>query len=228
VASALLGSRIVRAVSPGAALIVCAAAAAAAATPTGHRLPGTAAGRALAQHALIRRSSLGSGFSATPAPHSLPDLTCPAFHPPLRGVVKIGTAVSPTFSGGQSGPFVSQAAYAFANHAQETTVWRKVIRRGLLRCVRDALEAGSSSRVQIKATAGSLLGSPRVSAQSAAYRARGTASMPDESVDVYLDMLVVGRGSVITTVAITSFSDPVARAFERMVAQAALKRLPAR
>jgi hypothetical protein len=212
----------------GAALIACAAAAASAAAPKSPRLPGTAAGRALARHALISRSSLGAGFSESPAPRSLPDLTCAAFHPALPGVVKTGTAISPTFSGGDSGPFVSQSAYAFATAAQQAEVWHKVIARGLLRCVRDSLQAGTTRSVRLRATKAELLSAPRVTRQSAAYRVTGTATTTGQVVDVYLDMLVVGRGPVITTISITSFSDPVSSGFEAQLAGAALRRLPRR
>jgi hypothetical protein len=212
----------------GAALIACAAAAASAAAPKSPRLPGTAAGRALVQHALISRSSLGAGFSESPAPHSLPDLTCPAFHPGLPGVIKTGTAISPTFSGGGGGPFISQSAYAFATAAQQAEVWHKVIARGLLGCVRASLEAGSTRRVTLRATKADLMSAPPVTRQVAGYRVRGTASTTGQLLDVYLDMLVVGRGPVITTISITSFSDPASSAFEAKLARAALRRLPRR
>ncbi|MEA2198864.1 MAG: hypothetical protein QOC77_2853 [Thermoleophilaceae bacterium] len=221
----LLGSRIVRPAALAAVLIACAGAAVSAAA-TKHRLPGTAAGRALARHALITRAALGPGFTSSPAPRSVPQLRCPGFRPALPKVVQIGAAVSPTFSGGASGPFISQSAFAYANAAQQRRVWHRVITRGLLRCARESLQAGSSRGVQLRATSAALISPPRVTRQTAGYRVTGTATAADQVLDVDLDMLVVGRGTVITTIVITSFSEAPDAGLEARLARAALRRLP--
>lgn len=191
-----------------------------------HGLPGTAAGRALARHALIIRAALGPGFTSSPAPRSVPQLRCPGFRPALPKVVQIGAAVSPTFSGGASGPFISQSAFAYGTAGEQGQVWHKVIARGLLRCVRESLQAGSSRGVRLRATSAAIISPPRVTRQTAGYRVTGTATAANQVIDVDLDMLVVGRDSVITTIAITSFSTPPSAGLEARLARAALRRLP--
>jgi hypothetical protein len=57
---------------------------------------------------------------------------------------------------------------------------------------------------------------------------QGTATSSGQTNDVYLDMIVVGRGRLITTISITSFSDPVDSGFERRLARAAAHRMPVR
>jgi hypothetical protein len=195
---------------------------AAAATTVRHHTP---AGMALARHALLRRGDLGRGWSGLPAPTKVPDMTCPGFSPRLQGVVETGSATTPTFRGSSSGPFVSQTAYAYATAAQQGTVWRKVGQPGLLRCVAASLAQGSSNGVHFTVTDKRLVTLPKFAAQAAGYRVTGTASRPGQTIDVYLDVLVLGRGETVAEISISSFEQPVARSFELRLGRIVARRM---
>jgi hypothetical protein len=187
----------------------------------------TGGGSQLANRALLTRAQLGSGWSVNSSrPRSVPPLTCGAFHPGTKGITRAGAAASPTYQQSASGPFVSQVAYAYASATQAQQVWGKVVRPALVRCVASALAQSSGSGVHFKVTGRRLLALPKLAANVAGYRASGTATQSAQSIDVYLDMIVLGRGSVITAVSISSFQQPAGRALELRLARAAARRLP--
>jgi hypothetical protein len=204
-----------------AAVAVLLVAAAAAATVAHH----TPAGMTLARHALLRRGDLGRGWTGSAAPNTVPELTCPGFSPRLQGVVESGSAITPTFQGSSSGPFVSQTAYAYATGAEEGTVWRNVARPSLLRCVAASLTQGSGNGVRFTVADKRLLSLPKLAARAAGYRVAGTASTPGQTIDVYLDVLLLGRGETVTEISISSFAQPVARAFELRLARIVARRM---
>jgi hypothetical protein len=186
----------------------------------------TPAGTALARAALLRRADLGRSWSSTPAPRPVPPLTCPRFSPAVRSAIEVGDAASPTFGRSSSGPFVSQAVYVYASAAQRTAVWKAVVRRPLARCVAASLVGGSGNGVRFSVTGKRLLSLPRIGGMAAAgYRASGTATSQGQSIDVFLDMLVLGSGRTITALSIASFEQPVARALELRLARTVAERL---
>jgi hypothetical protein len=209
-------------VATGCMLLALAAVAAAATHRRG------VAGRTTARHALLRRSDLGSGWSQNaPAPQHVPRLTCRDFDPSVRGVRQTGAAAGATFQGGSSGPFLSQSAYAYATPAERGIFWQRVVRPKLVRCVADALKRGSGQGVSFKVTGEHLLALPKLPARAAGYRVVGTASTTLQTIDVYLDMIVLGRGNAVTQISLSSFSEPVDRALELRLARRAANRLPA-
>jgi hypothetical protein len=185
----------------------------------------TPAGRALARVALLRRADLGRGWTSTPAPRAVPSLTCPRFSPAVRSATEVGNAASPTFGRSSSGPFVSQAAYVYASAAQRAAVWRTVVRRPLVRCVAASLAGGSGNGVRFSVTGKRLLSLPRVGAPAAGYRASGTATSQGQSINVFLDVVVLGSDRTITAISISSFEQPVARALELRLARTVAGRL---
>ena len=175
----------------------------------------TPAGMAAARAALLRRADLGRRWSVqAPPPAKVPRLTCPAFDPVTKGAAQVGDAASPTFEATAGGPFVSEVAYAYATNGQEATVWRAVVRPGLLRCAKASLRAGGGGGVQFQVTGGRVL---RLPAPAAGYRVSGTASLPYQTIDVYLDLLVVGHGTMIATVVVSSFEQPPSSRLESRV-----------
>lgn len=184
----------------------------------------TPAGRALAQHALVERGNLGRGWSqASAAPRKPPSLTCSGFNPPVHAV-EIGRAGSPTWQQSSSGPFVSETTYAYRSAAQELSAWSGVVRPNFVRCAAQALAAGSGRGVRFKVTRKQVLNLLGL-AKSARYRISGTATASGQSVDVYLDQIVIGRGQVIGVLSVSSFEAPVASRLELALARAALRRL---
>jgi hypothetical protein len=185
----------------------------------------TPAGLALAHQALLRRADLGQGWTGTPAPKAVPELTCPGFRPGLKGVVEAGAASSPTFRASSSGPFASDTAYAYATAAEEATVWRTIARPGLLSCVAESLTAASGDGVHFTVIGKDLLALANLPARAAGYRVAGTASTANQTVDVYLDVLLLGRGETVTELSISSFEQPVARSFELWLARIIARRM---
>jgi hypothetical protein len=187
----------------------------------------TPAGMALARRALLSRSDLGRRWTSTPAPRTVPGLTCPAFSPGLSGVVQTGAAISPTFQASPTGPFASQTAYAYANASEEQTVWHEVARRGLLACVAASL-VRSTGGAHFAVTAKRLESLPGLPVHAIGYRVAGTASVPNQTVNVYLDVVLLGGGDAVTEMSFSSFLQPVARALELRLARLVAGRLSAR
>jgi hypothetical protein len=139
--------------------------------------------------------------------------------------VEIGRAGSPTWEQSANGPFVSETTYAYASAGQETSVWDAVVRPKFARCAAQSLIAGSGGGVSFKVTRAHPLGLPGFPSGSR-YRVSGTATSSGQSVDVYLDQIVIGRGKVIAVLSVSSFEAPVANRLELRLARAALRRLP--
>ena len=179
----------------------------------------TAAGKALARGTLLRRSDLGRGWTSTPAPKTVPGLTCPAFSPPLSGVVQIGGAISPTYERSTTGPFASQTAYAYASASVQDTVWREVARPHLLTCVAASLVRSTGGGAHFKVESKRLVALPSLPVHAMGYRVVGTASVPNQTVNVYLDVILLGGGTTVTELSFSSFLQPTARAFELRLAR---------
>jgi hypothetical protein len=179
----------------------------------------------LARAGLLRAGDL-HGWKDTAAPKKVPKLTCGVFEPDLSGIEMLAAAASPTFDQSSSGPFASQIVDVFKSPAQERSFWHRVVRRELLSCVADSLTAGSTSTVTFTVNHKQLLSLPPIKDSDAGYRITGTAVAPGSSDAVYLDMLVVGRGSEVSAVSFTSFFKPVSRSVELRLARLVASRLP--
>jgi hypothetical protein len=197
---------------------------AAGASRDSHQSAAKRAALAAARAALVRRSDL-HGWSATPAPKKVPSLTCDAFSPDLSGIHTLGSAASPTFADGSSGPFVGETAYVFGSAAQQRSFWHRAVVRGLLNCVAGSLTGGSTQNIAFTVNRKQLLALPRIGARDAGYRVRGTASSSYGSQTVYLDMIVIGNGTAVGAVSFTSFFDPVSRSLELRLARLVAERM---
>lgn len=186
----------------------------------------TPAGNALARRLLLRRGDFGRGWTSTPAPKRAPGLTCPGFSPALSGVVQTGAAISPTFQAGSTGPFVSQTAYAYASASEEETVWRALARPHLLTCVAASLMRSTRS-VHFSVRSKRVETLPRLPVHAVGYRVTGTASVPNQTVNVYLDVILLGGGTTVTELSVSSFFAPVGRAFELRLARTVARRVAA-
>lgn len=189
----------------------------------------TPGGVGLARAVLVRRGDFGHGWrEQSPPPTAVPGLTCPAFAPPSARAAQIGAAASPTFEARANGPFVFEAAHAYANAADEATVWRALVRPRLVRCAAASLRSGAGQGVHFTVTAEKALSLPPLTAPAAGYRVSGVASLPYQMVDVYLDMLVVGRGATIAEIVLSSFEQPPPRALELRLVRTVARRMPAK
>jgi hypothetical protein len=173
---------------------------------------------AAARQELLRRSDMGPGWTSTPSPKTVPGLTCPAFTPALSGVMQTGAAISPTFQATSTGPFASQTAYAYANESEEQTAWREVARPRLLTCVAASL-VRSTRGAHFAVTSKRLLPFPDLPVHAIGYRVAGTASVPNQTVNVYLDVVLLGAATTVTEVSVSSFLQPPALALELRLAR---------
>lgn len=217
-------------IRPLAALVVAllASGATAVASPrhAGHTQNHTPAGNLLARSVLIRRSDVGRDWrQESPAPAKVPSLTCPQFNPPVSGVKEIGAAASPTFQASAYGPFVSEIAHTYATPSEGTAVWRAISRPGLLVCAVDSLRRSGGPGVRFAVTGRRLLPLPSLPAPAVGYRVTGTAAISYQTLDVYLDMLVVGRGQTIAAIVLSSFEQPPARRMELRLAGMVARRV---
>jgi hypothetical protein len=188
----------------------------------------TQEGAALARHVLLRRSDLGSGWSVqAPAPKKVPSLTCGEFDPTLPVITQQGSAATATFQHSSNGPFLGQSAYAYASPSQRQQFWHGVVRPQLVRCVAESLARGAGAGVSFKATGRKPLALPQLRVPARGYRVSGTANAPDQSVDVFLDMIVLGRGKLVTQLSFSSFYQPAPRQLELRLARRTAQRLSA-
>jgi hypothetical protein len=198
---------------------------AALAAPTAAGASSGNAEKALARAALLRSGDL-HGWRSTAPPKKVASLTCGAFDPVLTGIKPLGAAASPTFRQTSNGPFVAQTVDVFASPAKQRTFWHRVVTRRLEACVASSLTAGSTSDVEFKVKRRSHLPLPKIGSSASGYRVRGTATDADGSQIVYLDMIVVGRGSGVSAISFTNFFTPVARSVELRLARLVAGRLP--
>jgi hypothetical protein len=188
----------------------------------------TSAGTTLARQALLRRADLGSGWTVqAPAPKKPPKLTCGSFNPSLPAITQQGAGATATFQHSSNGPFVGQNAYAYASPSQRQELWHGVVRPQLVRCVAESLVRGAGQGVSFTVTGKQPLPLPQLRVPARGYRVSGTANAPDQSVDVYLDMVVLGRGRLVTELSFSSFYQPAPRELELRLARRIVGRLSA-
>jgi hypothetical protein len=180
----------------------------------------------LARKMLLRRADFGAHWTTTAPAKKVPTLTCPAFTPDLPSLPKPGAAASPTFSQTATGPFAAQTAYVYPKVSQALTFWRRVVTPRLSVCVADSLTASSTQTVKFKVSRKRTMKIPAIADRRAGYRVIGVATTTAQELTVYLDMIVIGRGSGLTQVSFTSFSQPPERSLELRVARLVAGRLP--
>lgn len=193
-----------------------------AATPGVHH---TAAGTAAAHRALVHRADLGAGWVAGATPKKAGTLTCGTTAAP-KGVVETGAAVSPTYQLSAAGPFLSESVYVYSSAAGAGKLFARVGGQTALTCLAQSF-LGADPNKQVAFTAGKeqTLRAPKVNGHAVAYRVRGQALVTSQKVTVYVDLVLIQRGSAISELSFASFSTPPAASVEARVARAAANRL---
>jgi hypothetical protein len=184
----------------------------------------TTAGNAAAHRALVRPADLGKTWVAGRTPKQPGSLVCGTSVP--SGVIETGSAVSPTYSRGATGPFLSESVYVYSSAAGAARFFPLAAGPGAAACVEKTLaSAGASGKVAFTVTTRESLSAPRVGVRSAAYRIAGVAAVTAQKVRIYVDVVLLLRGNAISELAVSSFATPVDPATELAVARAATKRL---
>jgi hypothetical protein len=185
----------------------------------------TSAGTAAAKGSLLTLKDLGKGWTAIGSgPPSL-QLACNGYQPSVRGLVEIGSASSPNFSGGNGGPFVSQVTSVLAGARQASNLWSHAVKPGLISCVAQSLESITSRGIKVKILAQGALKIPNVADRTAAYRVSATLSSSKQTIKTYFDIVLVESGQTITEVTFSSLVNPVPANFEHGVAVIIARRL---
>jgi hypothetical protein len=199
-----------------AALALTATAAAAPAPIAKHTPAGTAHARA----ALLAKSDLGKGWTASGVSTRPQTLTCSSFSPNLRGVVERGVA-STTFRGATA-QGVGQAAWVYASSEQARLLWTRVVGKGLLRCLVDA--ARTAGGLTITKIASGELQIPKLAVRAAAFRLIVTAKAQGRTVTLYYDNFLLTAGRTVTQLTFGS-NGPIPSAVELTLARAVAKKL---
>ncbi len=207
------------------ALFVLAPAALAAEAPPTSGVHHTAAGTAAAKHALLRAGDVGKGWSDGLTPKKVGALTCGSAAKTVAGAIETGSAVSPTFRAGSTGPFVSETTFRYADATGAARFYDHVASSAALSCLAKSVAAGSTKNVTFKVTQSQLLQPPKAGARSAAYRIVGSADSTGQKVRVYVDVVLLLRGAAISELSYSSFLTPMDAALELHVARAAAARL---
>ncbi len=205
------------------ALAVTAAAAAA-----GPALDHTAAGSAAAKASLITKTDLGSGWTSSATKGAGIEVSCTGHVPSGKGIVETGAAASPSFAGGQAGPFVVQETSVYKTSAQASAYWKRAVDAGVVNCTRQALETITAKGIKIKIDSQGPIKVQQVGKLTAGYRVVATlSSAKQKSLKTYMDWIFVGKGNALTQIEISAFSQAVPAKYEYALATIAYSRMGA-
>lgn len=212
-----------------AALLAGVLAGVASAAPGDPKLRHTAAGEVAAAKLLVRVADLGKGWKATPAPPaSTGSSVCKGLRPNLSDLVERGRAIAPTFTLGQLAT-VTQSVRVFATRAQAATAWQRTDSLDLVLCLERQLRSATFAKATVKPVGRFRLDLGRPTAHTDGLRVVAAVSPTDEApFRVYADVLVLGRGTALTTVTFLGFVQPVNDALERRIARTLAQRLGAK
>src|SRR5260221_61154 len=130
----------------------------------------TAADMSRARSVVLRPGDLPAGWKSAPANSgSSGNLSCKGFDPDESDLTETGKADSPDFSKGLA--FISSSAALYRTAAQAQASWNRVVKPGLLTCLKSLFEQGaSSSTTTTKVLGEGLLAFPKLAPRSAAFR----------------------------------------------------------
>jgi hypothetical protein len=181
----------------------------------------TSAGTKAARAALLTAADFGRGWTSASSGQRGVVLSCRGHSPSAKGIVETGAAASPAFSGTQTGPFVQQNASVYATAAQASTWWRRAVTPSLSTCAAGDLAALAAKGVKVTLTSAGKLPITTSATHTAAFRIVATAN----GKKLFLDVIVLGAGSTITDVTISSFITPVPAKTEQALASLVARKL---
>ncbi len=185
----------------------------------------TPAGVAAAKSMLLRAHDVGVSWKTTAPPvKKVGELTCGNASPTVEGAVETGSAASPTFGADLTGPFVTQSVFVYSTVTGAQRFWQHAVGKQTLACAAKSVTAASTKDVTFKITRSTQLPAP-AGARSAAYRVVGRAVTQAQEVTVYVDVVLVQRGSAIAEVSFASFQEPFSRGMEQRIVSTAAARL---
>ncbi len=185
----------------------------------------TAAGAAAAERALIRPGDLGAGWSSGAKAPMAESLGCDTGAKLPAGVVEIGAADTPTFEQSGSGPFVSQAAFVYRTPGEALVLWRRVAGPAALSCLAKSAVSGGGQGVRLKVLGHQRLTRTVHGTRSSGYRIVVDLRTTAQEVKAYVDIVLLGRGALVSSLSFAAFSKPVPASLELATARAVASRL---
>ena len=195
----------------------------AAGTAAGPAMRHTSAGTKAAQASLLKSSDFTKGWSGTASPQTGVHLSCSGHSVNGAGVVETGAAASPNFSYGSTGPFVSENTSVYATSAEANTYWQRAVTPQLVTCVSGVLRALAARGISVTITSQGKLPMTTSLSHTAAYRAIGTVGK--NKLTYYVDVIVLGEGKALTSLAIISIQNPTSAKVEKALATLVASRL---
>ncbi len=189
----------------------------------------TAADMAKARSIGFVRSDFPAGWTAKPStPTTGADSsTCKDFDPDQSDLVETGKVDSAEFTAPDGVSQVASSVGIFRTLAQAKTSWSRVVRPTMLRCFSDLITQISPKDSTVAELAKGTLAFPKVAARTAAYRLvlSVTAKGATTSVNLYVDLVLLGAGRVNVATIMFSVTKPYPAAFEQKLAAAIAHRL---
>lgn len=189
----------------------------------------TAAGTSGAKASLLTLKDLGTGWQAgqpgTPGLH----LSCKGWSPSGGGIVETGAAGTPSFAGGQLGPFLSQTTSVYESAQEASAYWKHAVQPGLITCVTQTVQAieAQGQGVKVTITKQGALAVPKTAAPLVAgYRVvANLTSKTAGTHPLYFDVLLLGKGKTLTEITLSSFVSPIPAKVESALAALVAHRL---
>lgn len=185
----------------------------------------TKAGTNAAKASLLTKADLGKGWTGKASTQTGATFSCKGFDPSGTGITRIGGATSDTFSYGTGGigPFLLQKTSVYATTKQANAYWARAVTPKLLSCAVQTLESVSAQGVKVTITSSRELSFQTTLPHTAEYRVVG--ELGPNKIKNYLDVIVLGDGSAITEITISSFESAPPATFEQTVAHQVIRRL---
>jgi hypothetical protein len=186
------------------ALIATGAALAASGDPQKHYTP---ADTAKAKNVVLKLSDLPAGWAGKKSTGSGGHLQCKSFKPDESDLVKTGNADSYDFSKGLY--FIESSASIFRSAAQAQASWDRVVRPGLLTCLRSIFEQGASSgAATTTATGQGALAFPKLAPRTAAFRITFQTKSGSQTLNGDIDVVLLGRNRIDAVMLFVGFGTP--------------------
>jgi len=181
----------------------------------------TTADTKIAQSSLLAASDLGKGWTATKSTQRGVSFDCSGYHPNGAGIVETGAAASPNLSYGKTGPFITQETSVYATAKQANTYWQRGVKPGLVTCATQTVEQLRSKGVKVTITKETTLALKTALQHTAGYRVVAKAN----KLTLYFDVILLGNGRLITSVALSSFQSAPPASVEESLARLVIHKL---
>jgi hypothetical protein len=183
----------------------------------------------LARSVLLRASDLGKAWKSERANGKEEQITCGKRWSDESDLVETGEAWSRVFSRSGNGFYVAvfSGTAVFRTEAMANMSWKRAVRPGLPRRL-GVFYRSTVSQGGAKATlraAGEVVSFPKLAPRTAAYRMIYTVPVRGRDVPAVIDVVLLQRGRVQTSLLSVSFGSPLSPSDQSTLASALARRL---